>query len=143
MKVGKYLSYDIGQLIYIAKPVQKAGISIGIIVLIVILVLLIIAIIALFVVMKQRRIGPFKDKTELNYMYRNGQNVVYDPEGQRLLDQNRANGEYETKEQAFRLECVLEKYFLYFSCKTYVVGTQKNRFNETVLLSTQNTCLNY
>ena len=33
-------------------------------------------------------------------------------------------------------------YFLYFSSKTYVVGTQKNRLNETVLLSTQNTCLN-
>ena len=30
----------------------------------------------------------------------------------------------------------------YFSTKTYVVGTQKNRLNETVLLSTQNTCLN-
>ena len=29
-----------------------------------------------------------------------------------------------------------------FSSKTYVVGTQKNRLNETVLLSTQNTCLN-
>ena len=27
----------------------------------------------------------------------------------------------------------------YFSTKTYVVGTQKNRLNETVLLSTQNT----
>ena len=25
--------------------------------------------------------------------------------------------------------------------KTYVVGTQKNRLTETVLLSTQNTCL--
>ena len=36
----------------------------------------------------------------------------------------------------------LKKYFLYFSSKTYVVGTQKNRLNETVLLSTQNTCLN-
>ena len=35
-----------------------------------------------------------------------------------------------------------ENYFLYFSSKTYVVGTQKNRRNETVLLSTQNTCLN-
>ena len=35
------------------------------------------------------------------------------------------------------------KLFLYFSSKTYVVGTQKNRLNETVLLSTQNTCLNY
>ena len=34
------------------------------------------------------------------------------------------------------------KSFLYFSSKTYVVGTQKNRLNETVLLSTQNTCLN-
>ena len=28
--------------------------------------------------------------------------------------------------------------FFYFSSKTYVVGTQKNRLNETVLLSTQN-----
>ena len=26
----------------------------------------------------------------------------------------------------------------YFSTKTYVVGTQKNRLNEMVLLSTQN-----
>ena len=30
---------------------------------------------------------------------------------------------------------------LIFSTKTYVVGTQKNRLVETVLLSTQNTCL--
>ena len=28
----------------------------------------------------------------------------------------------------------------YFSTKTYVVGTQKNRLNETVLLSTQSLC---
>ena len=35
------------------------------------------------------------------------------------------------------------KLFLYFSSKTYVVGTQKNRLNERVLLSTQNTCLNW
>ena len=33
-------------------------------------------------------------------------------------------------------------YFSYFSTKTYDVGTQKNRLNETVLLSTQNICLN-
>ena len=33
--------------------------------------------------------------------------------------------------------------FSYFSTKTYVVGTQKNRLDETVLLSTQNTCLNW
>ena len=33
------------------------------------------------------------------------------------------------------LECVTEKYFL-----TYVVGTQKNRLNKMVLLSTQNIC---
>ena len=33
----------------------------------------------------------------------------------------------------------LKNYFSYFSTKTYVVGTQKNRLNETVLLSTQNT----
>ena len=31
----------------------------------------------------------------------------------------------------------------YFSTKTYVVGTQKNRLNETVLLSTQNICKNW
>ena len=36
----------------------------------------------------------------------------------------------------------IRNYFLYFSSKTYVVGTQKNRLNETGLLSTQNTCLN-
>ena len=30
--------------------------------------------------------------------------------------------------------------FSYFSTKTYVVGTQKNRFDETLLLSTQNIC---
>ena len=35
------------------------------------------------------------------------------------------------------------KLFSYFSTKTYDVGTQKNRLNETVLLSTQNTCLNW
>ena len=28
-----------------------------------------------------------------------------------------------------------------FSYKIYVMGTQKNRLNETILLSTQNTCL--
>ena len=28
----------------------------------------------------------------------------------------------------------------YFSTKTYVVGTQKNRLNEWILLSTQNIC---
>ena len=37
----------------------------------------------------------------------------------------------------------LKIYFFYFSTKTYVVGTQKNRLNETVLSSTQNTCLNW
>ena len=36
----------------------------------------------------------------------------------------------------------IENYFPYSSTKTYVVGAQKNRLNETVLLSTQNTCLN-
>ena len=30
----------------------------------------------------------------------------------------------------------------YFSTKTYVVSTQKNRLNETVLLNTQNLCEN-
>ena len=33
-------------------------------------------------------------------------------------------------------------FFPYFSTKTYVMGTQKNRLNETVLLSTQTICLN-
>ena len=34
------------------------------------------------------------------------------------------------------------KLFLYFLFKTYVVGTQKNRLNETDFLSAQNTYLN-
>ena len=31
----------------------------------------------------------------------------------------------------------MENYLIYFSGKSYVVGTQKNRLNETVLLSTK------
>ena len=44
----------------------------------------------------------------------------------------------------FRLDGAsrLENYFLFVSLKTCVVGTQKNRLNETVLLSNKNTCLN-
>ena len=45
-----------------------------------------------------------------------------------------------SRSQDFSEECVTEKLFSYFSTKTYVVGTQKNRLNETVLLSTQNIC---
>ena len=33
-----------------------------------------------------------------------------------------------------------KKKISYFSTKPYVVGTQKNRLNETVLLNTQNIC---
>ena len=36
--------------------------------------------------------------------------------------------------------CMTENYFSYFSTKTFVVGTQKKRLNETVILSTQNVC---
>ena len=39
-------------------------------------------------------------------------------------------------------ERVVKNYFSYFSTKIYVVGPQKNRLNETVLLSTQNRFLN-
>ena len=35
---------------------------------------------------------------------------------------------------------VYQNYFSYFSTKTYVVGTQKNCLNETVLLRNQNIC---
>ena len=35
---------------------------------------------------------------------------------------------------------IIKIYFSYFSTKPYVVGTQKDRLNETVLLSTQNIC---
>ena len=45
--------------------------------------------------------------------------------------------------KAPRKDCETEtkSYFCYFSAKTDVVGTQKNRLDETVLLSTQNICL--
>ena len=36
----------------------------------------------------------------------------------------------------------MKKIFSYFSTKTYVVGTRKKRLKETILLSTQNVCLN-
>ena len=40
----------------------------------------------------------------------------------------------------FLLRVCNKNYFSYSSTETYVVGTQKNRLNETVLLSTQNIC---
>ena len=39
--------------------------------------------------------------------------------------------------KGFSYECVPSSQLSYFSTKTYVVGTQKNRRNETVLLSTK------
>ena len=39
------------------------------------------------------------------------------------------------------LSSIIENDFSHFLTKTYVLGTQKNLLNETVLLSTQNTCL--
>ena len=44
--------------------------------------------------------------------------------------------------KGFSCDCVPNNQLSYFSTKTYVVGTQKNHLNETVLLSTQNICLN-
>ena len=38
------------------------------------------------------------------------------------------------------LRVLTKKLFSYFSTKPYVVGTQKNRLNEAVLLSTHNIC---
>ena len=38
-------------------------------------------------------------------------------------------------------ECMIKNCFSYFSIKTYVVRTKKNRLNETVLFSTQNLCM--
>ena len=35
------------------------------------------------------------------------------------------------------IQCVPENLFSYFSTKTHVVGAQKNRLNETILLSTK------
>ena len=43
-------------------------------------------------------------------------------------------------DQDSSLECVKKIYFFKIPTKTYVVGTQKNRLNETVLLSAQNIC---
>ena len=43
---------------------------------------------------------------------------------------------------ASRTELVIKNEFSYFLTKTYVVGAQKNRLNETVLMSIQNIGLN-
>ena len=45
----------------------------------------------------------------------------------------------ELYEQAFSKECVTN-FFSLISQPKHVVGTQKNRLNETVLLSNQNIC---
>ena len=52
----------------------------------------------------------------------------------------RVSMQYQVSE-ASKYDCIKNQ-FCYFSTKTYVVGTQKNRLNETILLSTQNICYN-
>ena len=58
----------------------------------------------------------------------------------------RIRGQLLTKAETFvaglQIIVRIEKHTSYISTKTYVVGTQKNRLNETVLLSTQNICEN-
>ena len=49
-------------------------------------------------------------------------------------------GVYPQLESGLELRVGNRKIFPYFSTKTYVVGTQKNSLNATVLLSTQNIC---
>ena len=41
-----------------------------------------------------------------------------------------------------QIRVCIGKLFFLFLIQTYFVSTQKNRLNEKVLLSTQNTCLN-
>ena len=53
------------------------------------------------------------------------------------LESQPENPDPENSHQAFVYQ---KNNFFYFSANTYVVGTQKNRLNETVLLSTQNIC---
>ena len=43
----------------------------------------------------------------------------------------------------FTVHTKKKKYFSYFKTKTYVVGTQKNRLNETVLLTPKSYAKNY
>ena len=45
-----------------------------------------------------------------------------------------------TQDTGLKLRMHTKIYFSYFSTKTLVVGTQMNRLNEMVLLSTQNIC---
>ena len=45
-------------------------------------------------------------------------------------------------EVSLQIRVRIGKLFSLFLIQTYVVGIQKNRLSETVLFSTQNTCLN-
>ena len=47
-------------------------------------------------------------------------------------------GSVDSEQSRPLVKCVTKNSFSYFLTKIYVLGAQKNRFNETVLLSTQN-----
>ena len=47
-----------------------------------------------------------------------------------------------SKLSGLQIRVRIGKLFSLFLIKTYVVGTKKTRFNKTVFLSNQNTCLN-
>ena len=56
-----------------------------------------------------------------------------------LLDMNRL---VHRKKSHLQIRVPIENNYFHFSNKTYVVDTQKNRLNETVLLSIQKKCYN-
>ncbi|KAL4226642.1 hypothetical protein ACF0H5_014623 [Mactra antiquata] len=90
--IGKYYESDVGYLqFFMEEVVDKSSLDLGVIVVVVILALIVVAIVVLLIVMKKRRLGPFKDKHANTFHYVQGQDGVYDPEGQRLMDQNRQN----------------------------------------------------
>ena len=51
--------------------------------------------------------------------------------------------QYCSESQTSRWECVNKGQVSHFLTEAYVVGTQKNHLDETALLSTQNTWLNW
>lgn len=94
VNIGKYFKSSVGYVKYIDTSVQNAGgIEPGILAIVIIAVLVVIAAIVLVVLLKKKRMGPFRDPHEKQFRYVQGQDGL-DLEGQRLVDQNRQNGNH-------------------------------------------------
>lgn len=127
VKVG-YLTFDIGELVYIEAP--SSAMSPGIIVMAVMIALVVLLAIVLIYVMKRREIGCFRANVEKNGVhYAAGREVAFvglDSAGQRVFDMENAQNAYAEQRMSGELPSANGRSPIMLDDDTLIVLKDKN-----------------